>query len=518
MNIHRQRHHTYAYFRPGDVNAFFGLMLDNMTQLVILSSILIGVFGFPKELVLYKIVPGSAMGVLVGNLIYTAMAMRLAKKTGRSDVTAMPLGIDTPSLFAFTFGIVGPAYVATKDAQLAWQISMAAIIISGMVKVAGSFLGRQIRSAVPRAGLLGPIAAIAILLIAFFPSLKLFANPIVGFVSLGLILICIIGKVQFPGNIPGALVAVLSGIVIYYLLELMGLVDEGVKALNQGFDLQVALPLPQLGFLGGLEGVMVYLPIVIPFALAITIGGIDVTESAGAAGDEYDTREILLADGLSTLVNGLCGGVVQTTPYIGQPAYKGMGGGAGYTLMNAIFIGLGGILGYLSILVNLIPEAAMAPILVFVGLEICAQAFYATPQAHHKAVVFSFLPILAYLVLIQLNSLLSHTGQSAANLQGEIAVTYKTILVLANGFIITSLLWSASLAMIIDKRLRSAAVYMGFSALLTLFGVIHSPFENGRLFLPWAVESHTPFKFFLAYLLVGGLLLLMDQYSRRRTD
>jgi AGZA family xanthine/uracil permease-like MFS transporter len=493
-------------------------MLDNMTQLVILSSILIGVFGFPKELVLYRIIPGSAMGVLVGNLIYTAMAIRLAIRTGRSDVTAMPLGIDTPSLFAFTFGIVGPAYLATKDAQLAWQISMAAIIISGVVKLAGSFLGRRIRSAVPRAGLLGPIAAIAILLIAFFPSLKLFMNPIVGFASLGLILICIIGKIHFPGNIPGALAAVLSGIVVYYLLELTGLVDEGVKTLNQGFDLHIALPLPHLGFLGGLEGVMAYLPIAIPFALAITIGGIDVTESASAAGDEYDTREILLADGLSTLVSGLCGGVVQTTPYIGQPAYKGMGGGAGYTLMNAIFIGLGGILGYLSILVNLIPEAAMAPILVFVGLEICAQAFYATPQAHHKAVVFSFLPILAYLVLIQLNSLLSHTGQTAASLQGEMATTYQTILVLANGFIITSLLWGATLAMIIDKRLKPAAYYMGLAAFFTFFGVIHSPFENGRLFLPWAVESTIPFRFFFAYLVVVGLLLLMDRYHQSQTD
>lgn len=492
-------------------------MLDNMTQLVMLSSILIGVFGFPKELVLYKMIPGSAMGVLAGNLIYTGMAMRLARKTGRSDVTAMPLGIDTPSLFAFTFGIVGPAYLATKDAQQAWQISMAAIIIAGMVKVASSFLGARIRRAVPRAGLLGPIAAIAILLIAFFPSLKLFANPIVGFLSLSIILICIIGKIRFPGNIPGALAAVLVGVGVYYLLEMAGLMEGGAKALHQGYELRMAIPLPQWGFLQGLEGVMAYLPIAIPFALAITIGGIDVTESAAAAGDEYDTRSILLADGLSTMLAGLCGGVVQTTPYIGQPAYKGMGGGAGYTLMNALFIGLGGILGYLSILVNLIPEAAIAPILVFVGLEICAQAFYATPQPHHKAVAFSFLPVIAYLVLIQINSLLSHLGISASALKGEIAITYQTILVLANGFIITSLFWGSTLAMIIDKRLKSAALYMGFSALFTLFGVIHSPFENGRLFLPWAVESSVPFKFFFAYLLVVVLLLLMDCYHRGQT-
>jgi AGZA family xanthine/uracil permease-like MFS transporter len=156
----------------------------------------------------------------------------------------------------------------------------------------------------------------------------------------------------------------------------------------------------------------------------------------------------------------------------------------------------------------------VAPILVFVGLEICAQAFYATPQPHYKAVAFSFLPILAYLVLIQLNSLLSHTGVSPTSLKDEMAVTYQTLLVLGNGFIITSLLWGSALAMIIDKRLRAAALYLGSAALLTLFGVIHSPFENGRLFLPWAVETALPFRFFFSYLLVIVLLLLMDRYHR----
>jgi hypothetical protein len=71
--------------------------------------------------------------------------------------------------------------------------------------------------------------------------------------------------------------------------------------------------------------------------------------------------------------------------------------------------------------------------------------------------------------------------------------------------------------MIIDKRLKSAAYYMGFAAFFTLFGVIHSPFENGQLFLPWTVESTTPFRFFFAYLLVAGLLLLMDRYHQKQT-
>ncbi|HLB95232.1 MAG TPA: MFS transporter, partial [Nitrospiria bacterium] len=145
---------SFRLFRPGDLNAFFGLMLDNLTQLVILSGILIGVFGFPEDLVLTRIIPGSAIGVLIGDLIYTRMAIKLARKTGRSDVTAMPLGIDTVSLFAFSFGIIGPAYLATQDAMLAWQIGMAAIVVVGLIKIGLAFFTPFLRQWVPRAGLL----------------------------------------------------------------------------------------------------------------------------------------------------------------------------------------------------------------------------------------------------------------------------------------------------------------------------------------------------------------------------
>ena len=95
------------WWAPGDWNAFFGLALDNLSLFVILSSLLIGVFGFPADLVLRVMVPGTAVGVLVGDLAYTWLAVRLMQQTGRDDVTAMPFGIDTPSLFGIVFGVLG---------------------------------------------------------------------------------------------------------------------------------------------------------------------------------------------------------------------------------------------------------------------------------------------------------------------------------------------------------------------------------------------------------------------------
>src|SRR5262244_1381795 len=146
------------WYAPGDWNAFFGLALDNLTQLVILSGLLIGAFGFPPDLVLRVMIPGTAAGVLVGDLAYTWLAIRLMRATGRRDVTAMPFGIDTPSLFGMVFGVLGPVMLLTRDPVLSWKVGMGVTVAMGALKFALSFVGDWVRRVVPRAALLGSIA------------------------------------------------------------------------------------------------------------------------------------------------------------------------------------------------------------------------------------------------------------------------------------------------------------------------------------------------------------------------
>ena len=97
------------------------------------------------------------------------------------------------------------------------------------------------------------------------------------------------------------------------------------------------------------------------------------------AGDDYNTREILLTEAVATILAGACGGVAQTTPYIGHSAYKAMGARAAYTIFTGLAVGLGGMFGLVGFLVKLIPHAAVAPILVFIGFEITTLAFRLTP-------------------------------------------------------------------------------------------------------------------------------------------
>src|SRR5580704_9175438 len=111
--------HRYKWLVLGDLNGFFGLIFDNLTVLSFLSGILIFAFGFPADIVFTRMFPGTALGVLFGDLIYTYMAFRLAKRTGNPNVTAMPLGLDTPSTIGLALIVLGPEFVRLKSAGYA---------------------------------------------------------------------------------------------------------------------------------------------------------------------------------------------------------------------------------------------------------------------------------------------------------------------------------------------------------------------------------------------------------------
>ncbi len=493
----------YRWAQWGDLNAFFGLMLDNVTNLVLLTGILVGVYGYPAESVYRLMIPGTALGVLVGDAVYTWLAFRLARKTGRSDITAMPLGLDTPSTVGIAAAVLGPVYLETRDAVTAWQVGMATLMIIGVFKLALSFLGGWVRRRIPQAGLLGSLAGIGVTLLAFFPLVKIFSAPVAGIASLGIILYAIVARRRLPFRIPGAFLAVAVGCLLYYLMGNLGI--WGARAAAPVLELHPALPLPTLGFLHGLDRALAYLPIAFPFALITIIGGINNTESARVAGDPYHTRDILLTEALATIVAALFGGVAQTTPYIGHPAYKAMGGRAAYTLATGLFIGVAGALGALSFVIEAIPEAVITPILLFVGVQIVAQAFVESPRRHAPAVAFAILPAVAYLVLTHTGSLLDKLGPAPA-LPAAVAAELGVLRAMGNGFILTAILWGGLLASLIDGRVRTGAAYALLCALAAMFGLMHSVSPAGSVYLPWRLDDPMAWQITLGYALLAAFL------------
>jgi AGZA family xanthine/uracil permease-like MFS transporter len=276
---------------------------------------------------------------------------------------------------------------------------------------------------------------------------------------------------------------------------------------------------------------LAYLPVAIPLALATVVGGIDCTESAAAAGDDYPTGQIIAAEGIATVVGGLFGGVIQSTPYIGHPAYKAMGARAGYTLATALFVGGAGILGYFDWIFFLLPKPVVFPILIFVGLEITSQSFHATPKRHYPAVVLACVPALAYLALITLNQVLPETGKPFAALAPGVQRWIETVVILSGGFIVTSLLWATALAHLIDGQARPAAATLALAAAAAWFGVIHSPLPAGPILPPAAVITRleaegraqaahfqTPYHWTAAYLAAATTVVLLGRLAPPRRE
>src|SRR5499427_10299221 len=135
----------YTWAQWGDVNAFFGLMLDNLAVMVLLVTFVAqplaeqkaGDPRFTPEFVVTRMIPGTALGVLIGDLIYTVMAFRLARRTGNTQVTAMPLGLDTPSTFGIAFLVLIPTLDAQRDRGVpidaamlhAWHVGAVVLVL-----------------------------------------------------------------------------------------------------------------------------------------------------------------------------------------------------------------------------------------------------------------------------------------------------------------------------------------------------------------------------------------------------
>jgi AGZA family xanthine/uracil permease-like MFS transporter len=140
----------------GDIDGFFGLALDNLVQLLLIETLCQFVLGFPPELIYGRVLPGAAVSILVGNLFYAFQAKKLAERTGRTDVCALPYGINTVSLIAHVFLVMLPAKVLATTAgmhdpaRVAWQAGLFATFCSGVIELALAFVAERVRKVTPR--------------------------------------------------------------------------------------------------------------------------------------------------------------------------------------------------------------------------------------------------------------------------------------------------------------------------------------------------------------------------------
>ncbi|HEX5037382.1 MAG TPA: NCS2 family permease [bacterium] len=463
-------------FVKQDLDGFFGLAIDNLIQLLLIQTLLTGLCHFPPELVYGRILPGAALSVLFGNFYYSWQARRLAKKTGRNDVCALPYGINTVSLFGFIFFVILPVYQQTQNASLAWKVGLLACFLSAVLEIVVSLFGAWVRKVTPRAALLSALAGIAITFISMDFAFKTFANPLLAMVPLAIILVTYFSGRRPPFGIPGGLYAVVIGSVMAWA----GGVMSAEKVHEAAAAIQFYPPKPAVAELWEIlrsPYLFAHLSIIVPMALFNVVGSLQNIESAEAAGDSYPTRSCLIANGLGSVVAACLGSCFPTTIYIGHPGWKAMGARSGYSVLNGVFIAAICFFGAVNLVSTLMPLEAGIAIVLWVGIIIMAQAYQAVPSQHAPAVALGLIPALAAWALLLVQGALMAGGSSLAALgeNGSIqSYSLSGILALNQGFIVTSMIWAAIAVSLIDNEFVKASLWALAGALLSLVGVIHT--------------------------------------------
>lgn len=524
---------SYPWFVRRDLDGFFGLFIDNLIQLLLilnLCSFACGMSGEASFLLFRNILPGAAISILIGNLFYAWQARRLARATGRSDVTALPYGINTPSLIVHVFFVMKPAFDRASSqgltqldaATLAWELGLVACAGSGLIEFFGAFVAEAIRKRTPRAALLSTLAGIAVGFISMSFALQIFQKPLVAMLPLAIVLITYFARVPFPFHLPGGLVSVFLGTGIAWALTLVTmnwpdapalLKDSAMNPrLLQEASQQLGLYLPL--YSGNHLFLQLAMPqewipmlsVIIPMGLFNLIGSLQNIESAEAGGDSYNTRSSLAVNGLGTISAALFGSCFPTTIYIGHPGWKALGARAGYSTLNGIFVTLICLTGAISLINRLIPMESGIAIVLWIGIIITAQAFSAVPREHAPAVAVGLFPaIAAWGYTVTKGAFLKADGKSIQDLLAKDMhanvndFVLHGMISLQQGYIFTCMILAAISAFLIDRRFFTASVWSAIGALCAVLGLTHAYQLNGNFDDFLFITSHPALPTIMTY-------------------
>ena len=528
-------------FSLSDAEGFFGLMVDNLVQYILIVVLLTVLVELQREFVISSVLPAVAISLIIGSLYYAWLAQRLSAATGRKDVTALPYGINTISVFAFIFLVMIPAKLAAQSqgatpqeaALVAWRVGVAACFLSGIIELAGSLVAEKIRKATPRAALLTSLAGIAVAFLCMDFAARSFAYPLVALLPLGVLLFTLLSRTKLPLGIPGVGLALVLGMFTAWFLFVAGFGGEtsvsGSPVGEALSDVGFYLPVPVLGdLLAGLSDPMVrsiLIPVVLPMGIYNILGSLQNIESAEAAGDPYPTGPCLAVNGAGSIAASLFGSCFPTTIYIGHPGWKEMGAKGGYSMMNGVFYAIVSLVGLSSLAVALVPIEAAGVILIWIGLVMTSQAFQTTPRSHAPAVALGLVPSLAAWGTIVVSQTVGAVGVAMSD--GSVAhrvfdnldvfissgLQLPGLVALSQGFMLSSVVWAATAVCLVERRLAQAAVWMGAGAVMAFFGFIHAGdiSVEGNLY---SLGFATGAKWAVGYALTAVFFIIISHVNR----
>lgn len=468
------QHSGTPWFVKGDMNGFFGLFSNVLTNFLAAIGLL-ATINMPSAIVYGNIVPGAAISIGLGGIIFAVQARRASIKRGVSNVTAMPYGLSVPHYFIVAFGVMLPVYAQTQDWMLAWATGIAWNFVQGIIMTIGAFVGPYIQKYIPRSALLGSLTGLALTYIAMNPMGEIFSTPYIGMLTLVIVLGGWIAHKKLPGNIPAGLLAIVIGMLLAWGTGYMDV--AAVQSAASGFSISLpSFAISQL--VQGFAYLSPFLAAAIPLAIYDFLESLDNIESAEVGGDKYPTGLSLLVPGLLTIFGSLLGSVFPTILYIGHPGWKAAGARVGYSMATGIGVLVLAFVGLMPLVMSVIPLVALLPILVYISMSIGTQAFSTAKSKHIPAMILGLLPFIASFVTLQVDNALTAAGTSAGevglSLLKDNGVYYEGWNTLGASDILVSMMLISIVIYLVERNFKTAAVYALITAALSYFGFIHA--------------------------------------------
>jgi AGZA family xanthine/uracil permease-like MFS transporter len=455
----------------GDIDATVAQVGFNVAQMIIPAFLLVPV-GIAMSFSVDHLLPGYALGFFVGSMGLTLLGIGLAKREGRTNVTAHVYINNVPGIIAYTLSIMLPVYLQTHDQELAWRLGAAAVVWTGIIKLVAAPLAGTIRQFIPKPAMMTVFGAAMYTYLALVLLQRIFDQPLVGIVALAIVATAVLANVPITKwRIPPFLVAWLVPLAI-------GLSIGYVHPAWHGFSLQ--LPFVRTpGLLQAMSLAIPYLSVIAPMSIYQVLQDIASVEGANSAGDNYDARLVVACDGLGTLLCGLGGSIITPVVAALHPPYKMMGARIGFCFWTGIIflaVFMSGISLFMS---QLFPWAILAAMIAYVAIGVGRATLHHVDHKYINAVLLGLVLPAGAVVGSAMSSALPALKLSAANPEVQAALNrsiyWSSIQGLGNGFLFLVLVVSALITEMIDRNFGRAALWCLIASVFSWLGLMHSP-------------------------------------------
>jgi AGZA family xanthine/uracil permease-like MFS transporter len=458
----------------GDIDATVAQVGFNVAQMII-PAFLLAPVGIAMGFSLSHLLPGYALGFFAASMGFTALGAQLAKREGRSDVTAHVYINNVPGIIAYTLSIMLPVYLQTRDAELAWRIGAAAVVWTGVIKLAAAPLAGAIRSFIPKPATMTVFGAAMYTYLAMVLLQRIFDQPLVGILALTIVAAAGLAEIpitrwRIPMFLVAWLVPLAAGLAVHY-----------VHPAWTGFSPQ--LPYVHTpGLLQAMRLAIPYLSVIAPMSIYQVLQDIASVEGGAAAGDNYDARLIVACDGIGTLLCGVGGSNITPVVAALHPPYKRMGARIGFCFWTGILF-LAVVMGGISVfMAQLFPWAILAAMIAYVAIGVGRATLHRVDHKYITAVLLGLVLPTGAVVGSAVSAALPALKLSAQNPEVQAALNrsiyWSSLQGLGNGFLFLVLVISAMITELIDRKFGRAAFWCLLASVFSWLGLMHSATLN----------------------------------------